>query len=98
MDKTEYTEIPVAIDSAVYTALREFQLSPEILVRMALLDPPNPTEKFLKSRYRKRTAYRVKCTKDDFNFLFTLSFQSGKYMDEVLEDLINHSFFRYILR
>jgi hypothetical protein len=91
-------EIYCGIEEGLNRYLKEVGLEPNILLKMGCMDPPSEEIAFFKSENRDLKAIRLDCESDDFDFLFTESFDRGKYIGELAEDFIIHAFFKYIQR
>jgi|JI10StandDraft_1071094.scaffolds.fasta_scaffold638166_1 hypothetical protein len=91
-------EIYCGIEEGLNRYLDEVRLAPSILLKIGCLDPPAQEEAFFKSECRNLKAIRLECEPDDFEFLFTESFDRGKYIGELAEDFIIHALFKYIQR
>ncbi|MCG9874034.1 MAG: hypothetical protein O9346_09805 [Leptospiraceae bacterium] len=89
-------EIYCTIELGLSRYLRELNISPNILFKMAILDPPSPENSFLKARKRFLKGIHLECMPEEFDFLFTQSFHNGKYIGEMAEEYILHAFLKYI--
>ena len=89
-------EIYCTIDEGLNRYLKELNITPNVLFRMGILDPPPPEDSFFKSVKRFRKGIHLECEPEEFDFLFTQSFHHGKYIGEMAEEIILHAFLKYI--